>query len=100
MNRIVIVARLLPDSRARIEELLESGPPFDPRELGLTLHTVHLTATEAVFTFEAPEVEWIVDDLLDDPVLAGAFAAWMPHLDGSPRLAQPRFAWSRDDEGG
>ena len=49
------------------------SPPFDPEELGLHRHGAYLTAREVVFVFEAPEVEWIVNDLVDDPVLSSAF---------------------------
>ncbi len=95
MNRLIIVARLKPGSHERAQALLEEGPPFDPDMAGLHRHGVYLTAEEAVFLFEAQEVEWIVNDMLDDPRMQSAFAPWEDLLEGPPRLAQERFHWQR-----
>jgi hypothetical protein len=98
MNRLIIVARLREGSHERAERLLSSGPPFDPEELRLHRHGAYLTTTEVVFVFEAPEVEWIVNDLVDDPALAAALAPWQQLIDGPPRIAHERFYWSRDQD--
>jgi hypothetical protein len=97
MNRLTIVARLQPGKYREAEALLRAGPPFDPELLGLYAHSVSLTATDVVFVFEAPEVEWIVNDLIDDPVLSAALAPWRDIVDGPPRLAHERYSWSRDE---
>jgi hypothetical protein len=98
MNRLTIVARLQPGKHNEAEALLRAGPPFDPEELGLHRHSVSLTASEVVFVFEAPEVEWIVNDLIDNPVLSSALAPWRNIVDGPPRLAHERYSWSRDQD--
>jgi hypothetical protein len=95
MDAVMIVARLLPGSSAKAERMLAGGPPFDPDERGFYRHRVFLTATEVVFLFEAPEVEWVVDDIVNDPVVSAAFAAWRPLLEEPPRLAHLRYAWER-----
>jgi len=49
-----------------------------------------------VFVFEGHEVEWMVDDLINDPFrpeLQGAFDAWRSIVDGQPRIARERFGW-------
>jgi hypothetical protein len=97
MNRLMIVARLQPGKHEQAEALLRQGPPFDPEELGLHRHAACLTAREVVFVFEAPEVEWIVNDLVDDPVLARAFGPWRAIIEEPPRLAHERYYWSRDE---
>jgi hypothetical protein len=97
MQRVMIVARLAPGANADAERLIAQGPPFDPQQLGFDGHFVFLTATEVVFLFEGPGVEWIVDDLVSDPVASAAFAAWRPLLDGPPRLARQAFGWTRDE---
>jgi hypothetical protein len=74
MKRMMIVARLRDGTTEEAEALLEKGPPFDPEELGLTSHSAYLTSGEVVFVFEASGVEWIVNDIIDDPVVAGAVA--------------------------
>jgi hypothetical protein len=98
MNRLLIVARLKEGAQDEAEELLRQGPPFDPGELGFMRHDAYLTAREVVFAFEAPEVEWLVNDIVDDPVLSASFAPWQKLLDGPPRLAHERFHWERDPE--
>jgi hypothetical protein len=98
MNRLMIVARLRSDKHDEAEALLRKGPPFDPEEAGLHRHAAYLTHGEVVFFFEAPEVEWIVNDIVDDPVLSTAFGPWRAIVDGPPRIAHERFCWSRELE--
>jgi hypothetical protein len=97
MNRLLIAARLKDGAHEKAEALLRKGPPFDPEELGLHRHSAYLTAGEVVFVFEAPEVEWIVNELLDDPVLSGAFGGWQKLIEGTPRIAHERYHWSRGE---
>jgi hypothetical protein len=96
MNRLMIVARLREGLHEEAERLLSAGPPFDPEEHGLHRHAAYLTAGEVVFLFEAPEVEWIVNDLVDDPFLSTALAPWKKVVDGTPRIAHERFYWTRE----
>jgi hypothetical protein len=98
VNRLMIVARLRDGAHEEAERLLRNGPPFDPGELGMDMHGVYLTATDVIFVFDAPEVEWIVNDLVDDPVLADALDPWREIVEGPPRLAHERYLWSRADE--
>jgi hypothetical protein len=95
MNRLMIVARLRDDAYDEAEVLLREGPPFEPEVVGLERHAAYLTAGEVVFVFEAPEVEWRVNELIDDPVIASFFAPWEKLVDGPPRLAHERYYWSR-----
>jgi len=97
MNRLMIVARLREGKHEEAETLLRKGPPFDPEELGFHRHGAYLTASEVVFVFEAPEVEWVVNDIVDDPVLATAFGPWRRLVEGPPRLAHERFFWTREE---
>ncbi len=96
MNRLMIVARLREGAHEEAESLIAKGPPFDPEALGFHRHGAYLTAGELVFFFEAPEVEWIVNDIVDDPVMSAAFAPWQKLIEGTPRLAHERFYWSRE----
>jgi hypothetical protein len=96
MNRLMIVARLREGAHDEAEALIAAGPPFDPEELGLHRHGAYLTAGEVVFFFEAPEVEWIINDVVDDPAVSATFAPWRNLIAGTPRLAHERFYWSRE----
>jgi len=96
MNRMVIVARLHEGKHEEAEALLRAGPPFDPEELGLHRHSAYITANEVAFYFGAPEVEWIVNEIVDDPVISTALGPWRALVDGPPRLAHERYFWSRE----
>jgi hypothetical protein len=98
MKRLVIVARLRGDAHDEAEVLLKEGPPFDPEARGLERHAAYLTAGEVVFVFEGPEVEWIVNDMIDDPRIATFFEPWEKLIDGPPRLAHERYYWSHEEE--
>jgi hypothetical protein len=67
MERVAIVVPLKEGSGLRAAELIAGGPPFDLVETGILRHSVYLSAGEVVFVFEGHQVEWIVDDLIDDP---------------------------------
>lgn len=96
MSRMMIVARLREGAHDEAEKLLREGPPFDPEALGLNRHAAYLTADEVVFVFEAPEVEWILNDLLDDMTLAPAVVRWDKLVEGLPRIAYECFYWSQE----
>jgi hypothetical protein len=91
----MIVARLREGVREEAGALLAAGPPFDLEELGFHRHAAYLTAGEVVFLFEAPEVERIVKDIVDDVVISATFGPWQRLIDGLPHLAHERFYWSR-----
>jgi hypothetical protein len=98
MKRLIIVARLRDDAHDEAEVLLHEGPPFDPEAFKLERHAAYLTAGEVVFVFEGPEVEWTVNELIDDPVISSFFTPWEKLIDGPPRLAHERFYWSRSGD--
>lgn len=97
MGRVALVATLAPGAEARARELIERGSPLDLAEAGLDRHLVFLSAGEVVFVFEGDEVEWILEDLVDEagPVRE-AFLEWRDLVEGQPRIARPVFAWERD----
>jgi hypothetical protein len=98
MNRIAIVASLRDGAQPEARALLEHGPPFDLARHGFERHVVFLSAGEVVFTFEGPNVEWLVDDLVEDPfrwAVTEALATWRPLIAGPPRVAREAFAWER-----
>jgi hypothetical protein len=100
MSRVAIVARLKPGAEPQAAALLEGGPPFDPDEQRVERHAVYLSASEVVFVFEGPEVEWAVDDLVDaEPSAAfqAAVEVWRPLVEGPPRIARLAYAWERGE---
>ena len=56
MQRVAVIANLKPDMAERARELVASGPPFDPDELGFERHHVYVSEGQVVFAFEtAPD---------------------------------------------
>lgn len=99
MEQLAIVARLKSGTEPRAAELIAKGPPFEPEATGLDHHAVYLSAGEVVFVFAGPEVEWIIEQLVDDPLhwlAADALEEWRPLVEGEPRIARPAYAWSRE----
>jgi hypothetical protein len=100
MERVAIVVRLKEGSGPRAAELIAAGPPFDLAETGIAHHSVFLSAGEVVFFFEGHQVEWMLDDLIDDPFqpkIQSAFDAWRSIVDGPPRIARERFRWDAQE---
>jgi hypothetical protein len=97
MEQLAIVARPKPGTEPQAAELIARGAPFDPQAIGLRRHTIFLSAGEVVFVFEGAEVEWTVDNLIDEPFhweLLSAFEDWREIVDGQPRIARVVFAWA------
>jgi hypothetical protein len=100
MERLALIARLQPGTEERAAELVADGPPFDPGERGLTRHAVYLSAGEVVFIFEGDEVEWIVEEMVQEPgggSVAAALDAWRELVDGPPRIGRDVFFWEHRD---
>jgi hypothetical protein len=99
MERLAIVAPLKPGSGPRAAQLIAGAPPFDLAEIGLVAHSVYLSAAEVVFVFEGHQVEWTVDELIDDPFqhqLQSALGQWRAIVDGTPRIAREQFGWNAE----
>jgi hypothetical protein len=100
MERVAIIARLKEGSAERAAELVGAGPAFDLADAGIARHSVYISAGEAMFVFEGHQVEWIVDELVDDPFhpeLQRALDQWREIVDGQPRVARERFGWQLDE---
>jgi hypothetical protein len=93
---LIVVGDLAAGAHDRAEQLLSEGPPFDPEALGLERHSVYLTADEVIFVFEAPDVDRIATQLLDDPALGPAAGRWDKLVEGLPKIAYECFSWPAD----
>jgi hypothetical protein len=98
VERIVFVGKLKPGSEAVAADIVRSGPPYDPGEIGLARHGVYLGGSEVVFVFEGSDVEQQLRDLLNDPVASPAFAIWAPLLEGTPSVAHELYHWEATRE--
>jgi hypothetical protein len=97
VERLALIARLKPGSEEEAAKLVASGPPFDPAASGLSRHAVYLSAGEVVFVFEGDEVEWIVEEMVQEPggSVSSALDAWRELTDGPPRIARDAYFWER-----
>jgi hypothetical protein len=98
VQRVVVTARLKPDSEDAAADIVRSGPPYDLRQIGLVRHGVYIGGSAVVFVFEGPNLEQELLDLLNDPAASAAFAVWGPLLEGSPSIAHELFYWEATDE--
>jgi hypothetical protein len=99
MQRVVVTAKLKLGSHAAAAEIVGAGPPYDPGELGLVRHAIYLSDSEVVFVFEGLDVEQQLRDLVNDPVVSAAFAAWGPLLEGTPSVVHEVFYWEATGDG-
>jgi hypothetical protein len=53
MEQYIIAARLKPGKAAEAEQMLETGPPFDPAEAVLSTHAAYVTADDVYLLFES-----------------------------------------------
>lgn len=101
MNRVAVIARFDPEQAELVKELLSVGPPYELADTAIDRHAVFLSAREVAFVFEGPDVEWEVEDLLDDffnPEVRAALAAWRTLLEEEPHIGRPVFVWERGAE--
>jgi hypothetical protein len=100
MERVAIIARLTEGREPRAAELVGAGRPFELSNTGIVRQSSYLSAGEAVFVFEGHEVEWIVDQLIDEPFhyeLQRPVDQSRERVDGQPRVARERFGWQLDE---
>ena len=100
MERVAIIARLKEGSEQRATELVGAGPPIDLAGSGIVRHNVYLSSSEVVFVFEGHQVEWVVDELIDEPFndeLRRALDQWREIVAGQPRIAREQFGWQLEE---
>ena len=93
MERIAVTAKLRRGCEERAKALIDAGPPFDPARAGFRRHSVFLAKDLVIFVFEGERLGPRLSALINDPVRAGAFAAWGPLLAERPRLAHETYHW-------
>jgi hypothetical protein len=100
MQRIAVIAKLKPNAEKRATELIETGPPFDPDQLGFDRHSVYLSGNQVVFVFEGGRLDHLLRQVVRDPGNLGAFSKWEPLIDGFPSVAREAYSWQRQNGGG
>jgi hypothetical protein len=92
VSRALVVLPLRDGVRDQAAQLLRAGPPFDPEGVGLERHHVLLTEHEAIFVFEADDLE-AAERLIADESFWSAATAWKNLVAGPPRLGTDVYSW-------
>ena len=98
VTRLAVLAHLKPGVEEKAAELVASGPPFDPREVGFDRHLVFLSGDQVVFVFEGGRLDQLLQSAVKDARKMGALRHWEPLLDGLPRIAKEAYSWEREEE--
>jgi hypothetical protein len=98
VQRLAIIAKMKPGAETRAAELIEQGPPFNPRQTPFERHSVFLSGDYAVFVFEGGRLDQLLQSVVRNPATVGAFREWEPLVEGMPRVAREAYVWQRGDE--
>ena len=98
MQRLAVVAKLKPHAESRATELIEAGPPFNPRDTPFERHAVYLSGDYAVFVFEGGRLDQLLQSVVKNPATVGAFRNWEPIVEGMPRVAREAYFWQGGDD--
>ena len=97
MSRVAVVVPLRPGSYEAASSLVGAGPPFQLDDSPLDGHCVFLNDREALFVFEGPDAQHIVEEIVGEASVWAAAGEWRHLLDGKPRIADSVFAWHRPE---
>jgi hypothetical protein len=91
VRTFAVIVPLKPGTRERARRLIEHGPPFDPEAVGVRRHQVFVSGNEAVFVFES-SID-ALEELLAEPSMLTAAAAWRDCVGGLARIADEAYSW-------
>ena len=94
MARVAVVVPIRDGAIDLARELVEAGPPFDLKELGVERHHVFVSERDVVFFFEGEAADAAAKLVQSAGVLRAA-ARWRAVLEAPPRLAREQFGWTR-----
>jgi hypothetical protein len=95
MSQLVVVVPLNEGAREDARRLLRDGPPFDLEATRFESHQVYLTASEAIFVFDAPGAPATLELGAEGPSLWNLARAWKQLMAGAPRVAETAYSWKR-----
>ncbi len=93
--RVAVVVPIRRGKAKVARQLVEEGPPFELKDVGVERHHVFVGEREVIFLFEGEQAAAVVDALARSPGVLKAAVRWREILAGRPRLAEERFGWAR-----
>ena len=94
MDRLVLVARLKPNSAERARELIAEYSVNEGLSRAFDRQGIFLSETEVVFFLEGPEAKATVKEILNDPS-ATEIGHWIPLFDGPLHGAREEYFGER-----
>lgn len=96
MERLVLVARLKPNSQERARELVAEYALTEDLRGAFDRQGIFLSETEVVFFLEGPDANETVKRILNDPT-STEIGHWIPLFDGPLHGAREEYFWERPD---
>ncbi len=93
-TRIAVAAKIRPGSRAKLEQMLSEGPPFDLAEAGFDRHQIYLGDEDVFFLFEGGSPVSAVKRLGAERTLMGHVLR-MAGVVSAPHLLAEAYSWDR-----
>jgi hypothetical protein len=93
-TRIAVAAKIRPGKRAKLEQMLSEGPPFDLADAGFDHHQVFLGDEDIFFLFEGGSPVSAVKRLAAERTLMGHVLR-MAGVLSSPHLLAEEYSWDR-----
>jgi hypothetical protein len=93
-SRIAVAAKIRPGSRAKLEQMLSEGPPFDLAVAGFDHHHVYVGDEDVFFLFEGGAPVTAVKRLAAERRLMSHMVR-MAGVVSSPRLLAEAYSWDR-----
>ena len=93
-TRIAVAAKIRPGKRAKLEQMLSEGPPFDLADAGFDHHHVYLGDEDILFLFEGGSPVTAMKRLAAEHTLMGHVLR-MAGVVSSPHLLAEAYSWDR-----
>ena len=93
-SRIAVAAKIRPGKRAKLEQMLSEGPPYDLADAGFEHHQVYLGDEAVFFLFEGGSPVTTVKRLAAERSLMGHVVR-MAGVLSSPHLLAEAYSWDR-----
>ena len=93
-SRIAVAAKIRPGKRAKLEQMLSEGPPYDLADAGFDHHQVYLGDEDVFFLFEGGSPVTTVKRLAAERNLMGHVVR-MAGVLSSPHLLAEAYSWDR-----